>query len=422
MTPTADAPAAVTLSASELFSFADRARDAGDFATADAAYRALATNPDIELRTEARFRLALMLADQQKKYHEAATVLRQILDEKPRAARVRLELARMQAMLGNLGSAERELRAAQAESLPPEVERMVRFYANALSANKPYGGSIEVSIAPDTNINRATRSDTLGTIIGDFTLDQNAKAKSGVGLDVQGQTWLRIGIDRRASLLVRLSGNATLYRDHAFDDFILGVQAGPEYKSGRDKIAFSAGPVWRWYGTDPFTFTLGTNASWQHPMGARAQLRVEGGVAHVDNRRNDLQDATSFSLSAGLDRAFSARFGGGLQLAAYREAARDPGYATKSGGLTGYLFRELGKTTAVLTLGWNHLEADQRLFLYPRRRIENRYSASLSGTFRALRIGGFAPLARLRWERNVSTIEIYDYMRLAGELGLTAAF
>src|SRR3546814_2344521 len=40
-----------------------RARAARDFATAETAYRALATNPDIELRTEARFRLAMMLAD-----------------------------------------------------------------------------------------------------------------------------------------------------------------------------------------------------------------------------------------------------------------------------------------------------------------------------------------------------------------------
>lgn len=45
----------------ELFVYADTARDAGDFATAETAYRALAANPNIELRTEARFRLAMVL-------------------------------------------------------------------------------------------------------------------------------------------------------------------------------------------------------------------------------------------------------------------------------------------------------------------------------------------------------------------------
>ena len=51
----------------------------------------------------------------------------------------------MDAMLGRLGAAEREIRAAQATGqLPPDVERAVRFYAAALAAAKPLGGSIEL--------------------------------------------------------------------------------------------------------------------------------------------------------------------------------------------------------------------------------------------------------------------------------------
>jgi hypothetical protein len=390
----------VTLTPAQLFLYADGARDAGDFAAAEAAYRALAANPDIELRTEARFRLAMMLADKQQKYREAAVELRKILDEKPKAARIRLELARMHAQLGNSGAAARELRAAEAAGLPPEVEQMVRFYANALTARKPFGGSLEVAIAPDSNINRATKSDTLGTVIGDFTLDEAAKAHSGVGLSLRGQTYARVPLAAKANMLARLSGSADIYRDHAFDDFILSLQVGPELVSGADRLSLSAGPGWRWYGTDPYSFTVGGNAAWQHPMGKRTQLRLDGGVARVNNKRNDLQDAIVWSLSAGLDRAFSARFGGGVQIYGAREAARDPGYATASGGLGTYLFREFGQTTAVLALGYSHLEADDRLALYPQRRVDDRFTANLSATFRAARVGSVAPLARIKWERN----------------------
>jgi len=402
---------------------ADRARDAGDFAVAETAYRALAENPDIELRTEARFRLGLMLADRMGKPREAAVVFRQILDEKPKAARVRLELARMQVMLGNVGAAEREFRAVEATTtLPPDVERMVRFYANALSARKPFGGSVEIALAPDSNVNRATRSDTLGTVIGDFTLDDDARARSGVGLNLRGQAYVRVPASNAMDLLARVSAGGSFYGAHEFDDYALSLQAGPEFTMGKDRITLEVGPGWRWYGTDPYSLTLGGSASWQHPLGRRAQVRIEGGYARVDNRRNDLQGADNFSLSAALDRAFSARSGGGLQLFANREAARDPGYSTASGGVSLYAFRELGRTTAVFSAGYSHLESDQRLFLYPRRRIENRFTASIAGTFRSLRIGSFAPLARLRWERNKSTIEIYDYNRISGELGLTSAF
>jgi outer membrane protein len=415
-------PPPIKLSAVELFTFADAARDQGDFATAETAYRALATNPDVEIHTEARFRLGMMLADKLGKWREAAVEFRQILDQKPGAARVRLELARMNAMMGRMGAAEREFRAAQAAGLPPEVEQMVRFYANALSASKPIGGSVEIAIAPDSNINRATKSDTLGTVIGDFTLDRDAKARSGVGLSLRGQSYLRSSIGKGANLLVRLSGSADIYDQDAFNDFSVSIQAGPEFRLGNDKIAISAGPGWRWYGMTLYSRSASTNASWQHPTGKRSQLRVEGGLTRIDNQRNDLQDSWNYALSIGLDRAFSARAGGGLQLFGLREAARDPGYATATGGLSAYVFREFGKTSAVLTIGYSHLEADQRLVLFPRRRADNRYSASIAGTFRALRIGSFAPLARVRWERNKSSTEIYDYKRLAAEVGIVSAF
>jgi len=410
------------MTAEQLFAFADAARARRDFAAAETAYRALASNPDIEIRTEARFRLAMMFADDMAKPRDAAVLFRQILDEKPDAARVRIELARMQALLGDLRAAERELRSAQAAGLPPEVEQMVRFYAAALNARKPFGGSFAVALAPDNNINRATRSDTLGTIIGDFTLDEDAKARSGLGLALRGQAYFRTGIDKRAQLLVRASTYASLYRRSQFDDIAFSLQAGPEYSSGKDRISVSGEASWRWYGLDPYSFSAGVGATWLHPMGKKAQLRLDARISDIDNRRNDLQDATSTTLAASYDRAFSSKFGGGVQLTGNREKARDPGYANTSGGLTVYAFRELAKTTLTATLGYSHLESDQRLFLYPKRRIDDRFNASLGATFRFLRLGTFAPTARIGWERNKSTVEIWDYKRISAEFGFTSAF
>lgn len=416
------APQPVRVSAEQLFAFADQARAARDFATAETAYRALAGNPDLELRTEARFRLALMFADDLGRHRDAAVLFREILDEKPGAARVRIELARMQVMLGDLRAAERELRSAQAAGLPPEVEQQIRFYAAALSAQKPFGGSVAIAFAPDSNINRATRSDTLGTIIGDFTLDEDAKARSGLGLALRGQAYFRTGIDKRSQLLVRASTYANLYRAEQFDDIALSIQAGPEYVSGKDRINISGEATWRWYGLDPYSFSAGAGATWQHPMGQKAQLRLDGRIADINNRRNRLQDATNLLLAASYDRAFSAKFGGGVQISGNREAARDPGYSTASGGLTAYLFREFGQTTLTASAGYSRLEADQRLFLYPRRRVDDRLQASIGGHFRFLKIGSFAPTVKVGWERNKSTVEIWDYSRISAEFGITSAF
>lgn len=420
--PSPPAPTTITMTPGQLFDFADQARDRGDYATAEASYRALASNPDIDIRSEARFRLGMMLADNQRRYADAALEFRKILDEKPKAGRVRLELARMHAMLGDPGGAARELRAAEAAGLPPEVRQTVRFYAGAFEAQKPIGFSLGMALAPDTNINRATKSDTLGTVIGDFTLDDNAKAKSGIGLSLRGQAYYRTAIDKRARVLVQISGQGDLYRQSEFNDAIAVIQVGPEYQSGKDRIYVGGTVSWRWYGGSPFSKTMGVSSSVRHPMGRQGQLQIEGGLVQDDNRLNDLQDSTIASFSVGYDRAFTPTFGGGVSLAGSRTKAKDPGYSMSSGGPNAYLFREFGPITAIINLGYNHLEADQRLFLYPRRRFDNRYSVGLGVTLRNFRFGNFAPLAKLQIERNVLTIEIYDYTRFSGEFGVTAAF
>lgn len=412
----------ISLSAPQLFELADQARDRGDYTMAETAYRALAGNPDIDVRNEARFRLALMLADREHKLKDAALMLRRILDERPKAQRVRLELARVQAMMGDLGAARREMRAAQAGGLPPDVERMVRFYAAALKARKPFGGSLDVALAPDSNINRATRSNTLGTVIGDFTLDQDAKAKSGLGLALRGQTYFRAPLENDVNLLVRANGSADLYRNSRFDDILVGIQAGPEYVLGADRLTLAAGPTWRWYGLDPYSTSLGVSADFLHPMGKTMQGRAGLGVTHTANRRNALQTGDVFSLSAGLDRALSARLGGGIQAFVNRTKANDPGWSDVTGGGALYAFREIGRTTVVISASYSHLEADARLFLYPRRRVDDRFSIVGNATWRALQWQGLAPITRLRWERNRSTVGIYDYRRVAAEVGVTAAF
>lgn len=409
-------------SAPQMFDLATRAEGDQDVLGAEKIYRALSEDPDLEIRTEARFRLAMLLADRQHRYQEAAVLFRRILDDKPGASRVRLELARMQATLGNSAAARKELRAAQAGGLPTNVAQLVRFYARALSARKPVGGSFEVGLAPDSNINRATRSDTLGTVLGNLTLNENAKAKSGVGLNLQGQIYGRIALAATTDILVRASGASSLYRQGEYNDINVSVQAGPQFNWSGNQIAVYAGPGWRWYGQALFTQTVGAGANWQKGVGKRAQLRLDLSVNHVDNRRNSLQSATDLAASVGLDRAVSARAGVGFQTFGLRELAKDPGYSQAVLGTTMYGFREFGQTTVLLSLGYHHLRSDARLALYPKRREENKVSATLAGTLRALRVGSFAPVVRLKWERNSSTIAIYSFSRLSAEFGVTSAF
>jgi outer membrane protein len=418
-----EAPAATqaSLSAPQLLELADRANRTGDAALAETALRAMFADPSVEVRSEARFRLAMLLV-RRNRLPEAAVLLRTILDEQPGAQRVRLELARVLDLIGDEPGARRALREAQAGSLPPDVARLVDRYSAALRAQKPLGGSVDIALAPDSNINRATRSQTLGTVLGDFALDDDAKQRSGIGLALRGQGYARIELGKSVNLLGRVSGSADLYRTSGFNDLALAATLGPEIRSGADRISLEAGGLWRWYGGQPYSRAATVSLNYFHPTGRKAQVRGTASLAQVDNRRNQLQDGRTFAASLSYERALSSRAGIGLTLSVDRQALRDPGYSTwmKQASLFGY--RELGSVTAVATLGLGRLKADERLVLFPDKRSDRLFRASLGATFRNLRFGSFAPFLRATYERNRSTLELHDYRKIRSEFGISRAF
>lgn len=417
-----DVPQRAQLSAEQLFALADAARDRGDVANAETAYRALAGDPDPQIRAEARFRLGMMMGSLGR-HAGAAMLFRQILDEQPGAQRVRLELARVLEALGDEAGARRALREAQAGGLPADVARIVDRYSAALRSRKPLGASLEVAIAPDSNINRSTRSTTLGTVIGDFTLDEDARQTSGIGLTARGQAYARHDIGPGGiGLLGQIGTAADLYRNSAFNDVRLSVAIGPELRIGSDRLATEIGMSWRWFGGDPYSTMRTAGINFFHPLDRRSQLRLTASASFIDNKRNRLQDGQGYTASLTYERALSSRAGIALSIAADRQDLRDPGYATTGGQLTVLGYREIGAATLIGSASYGRLEADARQFLFPQRRIDNLYRASIGATLRQFTISDFAPLVRVIAERNRSTVELFDYRRLRIEIGIVRAF
>lgn len=394
----------------------------GQHRRAEAVYKALASDPSSDVRSEARFRHAKLL-QARGSTSRAALLLRQILDEKPAATAVRLELAQLLDRIGDKDAALREIRAAQSAGLPPSVARLVDRYSEALRAARPIGASFQLAIAPDSNINRATRSDSLGTVIGDFEIDEESKARSGVGVSLSGQAYRRFAIgDGDLSLVGRISGFGDLYRSSRFNDIALDVAAGPELFVGRAKMSLEAGMTQRWFGQKPLSRSIRVGATGIVPVGRRSQLRIGVATASINHRLNDLQDGRTYSANARLEHALSPATGVAFSLGVDRQALADPGYATKAwrAGLTAW--QDLGRTTVTGDVQLGRLRADERLSLFPEKRSEKFSRLSIGATFRQLTVGGFAPTARLVLERNRSTIEFYDYQRTRTEFGVIRAF
>ena len=404
-----------------MFDLAEEYLRRGSRENAESILSLLSQDPNPDVRNEARFRRAKLLQSSGMKT-DAALLLRQILDEQPRAAPVRLQLAQLLQQIGDLDGALREVRAAQATGLPPSVARIVRRYSEALRARRPFGASFEISLAPDSNINHATRSDTLGTVFGDFTIDSASKAKSGTGLALHGQAYRRFGLAGDTSLLIRLNSVASLYRESEFNDIAVDAAAGPELVLGRDRLNVEAGATQRWFGQKSFMRSARLGATWTRQLGARTQLQLNATAALVDNRFNDLEDGKTYSGRVDVEHALSATTGIGASMSIERRALKEAGYSTTGwrAGLLGW--HELGRMTVTAGAEMGRLRADERLQLFPEKRMDRYSRLTFGATFRQLGWHGFAPVARFSIERNRSSIEFYDYARRRTELGVVRAF
>lgn len=419
--PAEKAPATVRLTASALFELARRAEQSGDARLAERAYEALARDPDGDVRAEALFRHGRLLA-KGGNLPRAAVLLRRIVDDRPNAMPVRLELAALLDRMGDKEAAWRQVRAVQASPMPAEVARMVDRFSQALRAARPMGASFELAIAPDTNISRSTSSDTLGTVLGDFAIDEDSKAKSGVGLAVRGQAFQRVELGTDTRLLLRLGGSADFYGKPRFNDLSADFAAGPELHVGRNRVGVELGAAQRWIGQKPYMRSLRIAAALTRPLGRRSQLRAAASASLADNRLNDLQDGKSVSAAVGVERALSATTGLALNLSADRLSARDPAYSTTGWRAGAFAWRDAGRATLTLGAEYGRLRADERLALLPEARSDRLTRFTLGATFRQFTVGGFAPVTRIVIERNASSVEFYDFRRTRTEFGLVRAF
>ncbi|MGQ7830794.1 surface lipoprotein assembly modifier [Altererythrobacter sp. Z27] len=419
--PPSEQTTVITANSTQMLLLAVRALASQQDALAIKILETLLNDPEVKVRNEARFRLA-MLASRDRRWNEAGEYLRAILDEEPGAQRARLELARVQAELGELDASRRTLREAQAGGLPPDVARLVERFSAALRERKPFGVNVQIAIAPDSNINRATRSGTLGTILGDFELDDDARQSSGIGITMSSEAYYRKPLSAKTSLLARAGFTGNFYRADQFNDIAAIGAIGPEFPLIGGRANLLIGGQRRWFGGERYNDALDANLQWQRALGRRSQLRTGMSYSRTYYRFNELQDSDTLAGFASYERALSQRAGASLTIAGTRQIAADPAYSISSGQVSATGWREFGRTTLFASATYQHLEADRRLAIYPSRRKEDFLRLSLGATLRTLSWKGWAPQVKLIWENNSSPIEIYRYDRWRGEFGIARAF
>ena len=362
-----------------------------------------------------------MLADRHR-YRQAALIFRRLLDEKPDATRVRLELARVLLALGDEAGARRQASQARATGVPPDVAAVIDRFTTSARSIKRFGGSFEASLAPDSNINRSTSAQVLDTVIAPLNLSATARAQSGLGLRASGQTFGRLPLATHLGLLAEVSMDAGVYRRSEFNDISASILVGPEISFRRDRVRPALALTERWYGGRLYAATRSLSVDWHHALDGSTQVVSNLSYNPVTYPLNRRQSGAISAASVSLERALTPRMGGALSVAFNRQSARDSGYAYTSAATSARLWRETGRMTLFGQASVSGLTADARLFPFIARRQDRLLRLTGGVVVRRLQVRGFAPVVRLTQEWNHSSVSLYAYRRTALEIGINRAF
>jgi outer membrane protein len=412
---------AAGLTAADVFAIADRYAAAKRFGDAETLLKGLARDPNPEFRAEARFRLSI-LREAQGDRQGAIEWLKALLDEKPAAARPRLELARLLALTGDEAGARRELRRAGAAGLPDDVARVVDQFATALRSVRPIGGAFEIAVAPDSNINRATTQNQVDTVIAPLTLSRDARATSGIGVSLTGQGFARGDLSDNVALLSRVSARADLYGKSKFNDLVLTLASGPEFRLSGARVRPAAIAQRRWFGGDLYSESYGGSLNVLKPLDRVSQIEGELTVLQSNFRPVPLQNGVLADLNLAYDRAFSPRFSTRIAVRATRQDAEVGFLSNNSGGIELLASRAFGKQLGFVQLSGFRLEADARDPLFGVTRKDTRFDVTGGLILRRFTLRGLAPLIRVIHTRSDSTIPIFDFGRTRVEFALSREF
>jgi outer membrane protein len=350
---------------------------------------------------------------------DAIKTFRKILNSNPAQTRVRMELGRALMMRGKSLSAEHHFRlAAQDKSLPDDVARTVRATRGVLRNADHDNFSIDVGLAPDSNITNGTNADTvtvsLGPITVPLTLDEAAKQKSGTGQFVNFAGSKRLGLAGETRLLIETSSQATNYAGKDFDDIAVELAVGPERDIGSDTtLSIQALGAQRWYGGKSATTAYGIRAGLQSEVGDGQRLGFTLDARRSESGFTALYSGWQLGGFATYERVIGRRFIASATLFGRRDELNAATFAsTELGGNLGVGGELPLGLNASVSAGASRAAFDKPLtFLSPDARTDWRLNARVSLGLRSLRMAGFSPSVSYSYSASLSSLSLYDSKR-----------
>jgi len=405
----AEEPAAAPAAAAPAVQAADllrqgRAQDAYDLL--------LPLHAAAEADTEAAFLLG-QAAWQLNRPAEAARLYEGILGRNKGLPRVRLELARAYAALGETQKARDQFLAVLSDSPPPLVGENIGKYMAAMETRKSWNVRINAGYLYDSNVNAGPTARTVLMFGAPFRLSGDSREKSGHGYTAGADAgWLR---ELKPGLALQADAGYSRARyagQHQFDSDSLSASLGPTLSV--KKAVFSS----------PLLFEnvrIG-HARYNYAYGLAPQVlvplseRLAATASLVLQRKyyftgGGLRNGPVWSASAGAKYYYKRD---GFVQASYRHAAEGTRAAyldNVSDGLSAGWYSALPAGFALYAgPGISRTRYEAAEAAYDERREDTQYTAALNLS-REFPASGLSATAGYTFTRNDSNLGLYDYVR-----------
>jgi hypothetical protein len=337
----------------------------------------------------------------------------------PKQTRVRLELARALMMQGKDGGAAYHFRlAAQDNGLSPEIRATIQAQRGILRDRKPWHASTDFGFAPDSNITNGTSAETVDLVVGNqtipLTLDENARARSGLGQTASLSAGYRFKIGDRGAFLVDGDAQGVNYKGTYNDDYTVQLAAGPEFRpTEATSISIQGLGLQRWYGGDRAVTQIGARLAMQHTIGEDQRVGLTLDARHSASGLQDAYSGWNFALYATYERVIARSMIASASLFARTDRLNEEAYSSKELGLSLGIGGELphGINAGITGTASRAIYGAPLAALSNDPRADWRLSGRIYAGVRSLRVMGFSPSVSYTYTLNASSLSLYESKR-----------
>lgn len=344
--------------------------------------------------------------------------------ERPAYSRVRLELASVLARAGNREGATYHLRMLADSAEDPGSRRRFESFIEQVDPDRPFTLSGFVSIAPSSNVNNGSASDTIYIAGLPFAIAPGAQAKSGLGVrgGLVGAYTHRLG----ENLVAYAAGSGVVseYSGKQFDTITGDLRFGLRRQSLDTLIGAELIADRRFIALTATDYGLGGRLYMRKPL---APKLLFSGESQFIIRNYDLDPtlrARTFSAEARLDYSYEVGRSVHAKVGAVNEEVKHYPHNSYVGGHV-----EIGTvqslpmgilTSLAFKVGRNDYRGD-----FPGMSEARRDTFfELRSTFLKadLEWRGFTPRLGISYYRQKSNSTLYDYDKVSADVTFTKEF